>query len=103
MDFSKSLRSNPPLWEGPLEISNRPRSMGGYIYKGWWYRVTLVLAVLVRNLLISPTVLDGGTARYGVRATKPRPMFLLQARGVDVAPRLALSTRDRILSGYCPH
>eukprot|EP00964_Phaeocystis_antarctica_P003187 scaffold1697_cov66-Phaeocystis_antarctica.AAC.2 len=29
LDSAKSPRSNPPLLEGPLEISNRPRSMGG--------------------------------------------------------------------------
>ena len=42
--FLKVQGPPPPLLEGSLEISNRPRSMGGVqVEGGGWYKVTLVL------------------------------------------------------------
>ena len=53
LDSSKSPRSNPPLLEGPLEISNRPRSMGVQVHARGWYKVTLVKPYTV--VRITPT------------------------------------------------
>ena len=76
MDFSKSPRSNPPLLEGPLEISTVHKVHGGgvQVEGGGWYKVTLVL---VDTILFSVSISRGKHKERTFYAKRSMPLGFL--------------------------